>query len=336
MKKKQEKKGLTIEERREAIRKSEHFAVSQKLLVYNTEKKQYLCIFNANNDWWELPGGVIDKGENFENALKREVQEELGEGFEYSKPEFLGTKDTTITFEENTYRILYACYLAEYGEGEIGLSKEHSDISWKSLEEIQACSDKEMWPAVKGFVKAAEEMRSQQEALNGWRRCLADFENYKKRQSESGRELADRAVEGVVSGLLPVLDNLNASLAHVPESHKDDPWVMGMTYIYKQFADALREAGVEEVDVEEGDVFDPEFHEAVESSDKEQVTCDKEGTEQPKATSPQMRGSGESSSRGGGESVKEVDNESSKVKKVVQKGYVLKGRVVRAARVVVG
>jgi len=126
--------------------------------------------------------------------------------------------------------------------------------------------------------------------LNSWKRCQADFENFKKDQAKAREEFAKFAKMDVISQILPALDNFEASLAHVPEEHKQNGWVEGIVHIKKQIEDVLKNNGIEEIAVKIGNKFDPEIHEAV-------------------------AGKGEN------------------VKKVLQKGYKLNGRIIRAARV---
>lgn len=106
------------------------------------------------------------------------------------------------------------------------------------------------------------------EYLDGWKRCQAEFENYKKRQAESQKELAGYLIEKLLFDIIPVLDNFRMATGHVPEDAKDSPWVTGIQYIEKQLEDALRSHGVEVMEVREGDAFDPTKMEAV-SSDEE-------------------------------------------------------------------
>jgi molecular chaperone GrpE len=129
--------------------------------------------------------------------------------------------------------------------------------------------------------------------LDSWKRCQADFENFKKDQAKYQEEFRKYAKMDVIEQILPVVDNFEASLAHVPEAEKDNKWVEGLVYIKKQLEDVLRNNSVEEIEAKTGDKFNPEIHEAV-------------------------AGKGE------------------KVKKVLQKGYRMNGRIVRAARVEVG
>lgn len=143
------------------------------------------------------------------------------------------------------------------------------------------------------------------EYLNGWKRCQADFENYKKRQAESQKDLLRYSTENIVQQILPVIDNFQASTAHIPEDQKNDPWVTGIMYIQKQLETVLSDNGVNEMETKVGDNFDPTLHEAVE--DKE-CNCDEKGKQ------------------------KEFKN---KIKQVIVRGYKIENKVIRPARVIV-
>ena len=142
-----------------------------------------------------------------------------------------------------------------------------------------------------------------QENLDGWQRCQADFENYKKRSAESQKDLIKYATQSIILEILPVIDNFHASTDHIPEEQKDNSLVTGIMYIQKQLENIVTENGVEEIEVKVGDNFDPIYHEAIE--DHECVDC-------------------------------KVDHKyKNKIKKVLTKGYKIGEKVIRAARVVV-
>lgn len=298
MSKTENKKGLTREEVQEAIRKAERPFVTQKVLLYSPVEKKYLLLLNADTNLWELPGGLVDKDEDLMNALSREVKEEVGE-VKYGHPELLTTLLTHYSFEGEKHPVLMLGYLAEYQEGEIVLSHEHKEFTWKSLEEIQAMEDKDIQPAVKKIIEARLKAKTGDEYLNDLKRVQADFENYKKRQAAEAKEFSTHLAKSLVSDLIPVLTNLQAASDHVPADAKESPWVMGITYIEKQFEDALKNYGVVPIEAKPGDTFNPLEHEAVDQK-----------TEAGK------------------------DSEH-KIEKVVQKGYKMGERVIKAARVIV-
>ncbi len=110
-----------------------------------------------------------------------------------------------------------------------------------------------------------------EEYLNDLKRTQADFENYKKRQAESQKELGGYLIEKLILDIIPVLDNFRAATLHVPEEQKNSPWVTGIQYIEKQLETVLTENGVTTLDATPGEFFDPALHEAVsteEGSDK--------------------------------------------------------------------
>ncbi len=55
------------------------------------------------------------------------------------------------------------------------------------------------------------------QAKDGWKRALADFENYKRRKENENKELVEFAREVTVTKLLPTLDSLEQALKHIPQ-----------------------------------------------------------------------------------------------------------------------
>jgi molecular chaperone GrpE len=140
--------------------------------------------------------------------------------------------------------------------------------------------------------------------LAGWKRCQADFENYKKRQADSQKDLLRYSTQNIIMQVIPVIDNFHASTDHIPVSQKENPWVIGIMYIQKQLEQVLIENGVTEIEVKAGDNFDPAMHEAV--ADMERKGC------------------------------KTKDYKfSNKIKQVVTRGYQMGDKIIRASRVIV-
>ncbi|HBR72025.1 MAG TPA: nucleotide exchange factor GrpE [Candidatus Moranbacteria bacterium] len=171
--------------------------------------------------------------------------------------------------------------------------KDVEDLSTDKVEEI----------VVKQGGEMSELEKKNVEYLNGWKRCQADFENYKKIQAESQRDSMKYASQNIILQILPVLDNFQASIEHIPDDQKGGAWVQGIMYIQKQLEGVLLENGVDEIQAEPGSNFDPKFHEAV--ADKECKTC-----------------------KG------EVEYEN-KIDRVISKGYKIGDRILRPARVIV-
>lgn len=78
---------------------------------------------------WEFPGGKVEPDENHEDALKREIREELC--IEAAVGELL----TTIEYDYPTFHLTMHCYLCEISNGELIL-QEHLAARWLKLEQL--------------------------------------------------------------------------------------------------------------------------------------------------------------------------------------------------------
>jgi molecular chaperone GrpE len=103
--------------------------------------------------------------------------------------------------------------------------------------------------------------RERDEYLDMLRRVQADFENYKKRMVRQQTDLLERAAEGLVGRLLPVLDAFELARAHLEE--EGSPEGKALLQAATLLSDTLAKEGLERVDAE-GASFDPTVHEAVE------------------------------------------------------------------------
>ena len=94
-----------------------------------------------------------------------------------------------------------------------------------------------------------------------YKRIMAEFENYKKRSAKERDQLYNSIMGDIMTGILPVLDNLEKA---VQVETKDTGYKQGVELVYKQLQDLLKANGVEEIEAV-GKTFDPELHEAVSS-----------------------------------------------------------------------
>ena len=78
---------------------------------------------------WEFPGGKIEPGESSEDALKREIQEELG--IDITIDEFL----CTTNYDYPSFHLTMHCYICSIEAGEIVL-REHKSSRWLRPEEL--------------------------------------------------------------------------------------------------------------------------------------------------------------------------------------------------------
>ena len=90
-------------------------------------------------------------------------------------------------------------------------------------------------------------------------RTAAEFDNFKKRTEREKTMVAEFAKAGLIKQLLPILDNIDRAAA----TDKENPdYIKGIEMIVKQFEGIASNLGIVEI-AAEGDVFNPELHEAV-------------------------------------------------------------------------
>ena len=82
-------------------------------------------------DWWEFPGGKIEPGESTEDALKREIREELATEIEVD--ELL----TTVEYDYPKFHLTMHCYLCTIISGDLSLL-EHEDARWLAIDELDS------------------------------------------------------------------------------------------------------------------------------------------------------------------------------------------------------
>ncbi len=126
-------------------------------------------------------------------------------------------------------------------------------------------------------------------------RALADMENYKKRLAREHEEQMAYAAEKVLASLLPSLDNLDLALQYGSNNEACKDLIMGIEMTRKLLLDAVKAHGLEPVGVV-GEAFTPELHEA--------LTFEQRG-----------------------------DMEENHISTVMQRGYKLKNRLLRPAKV---
>ena len=93
-------------------------------------------------------------------------------------------------------------------------------------------------------------------------RLFAEFENYKRRTAKERIELFSTASEEVMISLLPILDDFDRASAEI-EKDKDNEIFKGVLLIKNKLFDSLKSKGLALIEVNKGDGFNADNHEAV-------------------------------------------------------------------------
>lgn len=271
--------------------------LSQRGVVYNPEDKKFLLgkeiMFSKEMGPWQFPGGWLDVGEETNVGFDRELAEELGPDVTYENKGYIDHTEKSF-YSRSEAEGVVTVQLLYYMGGEVQKSDEHDEFAWMTAQEVRDHDECGEWLNV--VIEKALLKIEGLEAHDKMIRTLAEFDNYKKRSLEQQKEFTKYASEKVIMDMLPVLDNFHAATGFVPDDQKDSPWLTGIMFIQQQMEKVFEEAGVRAMEISEGDVFDAGKMEAIKSGDDEE--------------------SGEQ-----------------KVTKIVQKGYMIGERVMRAARV---
>ena len=86
--------------------------------------------YGAYKDWWEFPGGKIEAGETPEEALVREIKEELATDITVDK--FI----TTVEYDYPEFHIVMDCFWCSIAHGELTLL-EHEAAKWLPLYDLR-------------------------------------------------------------------------------------------------------------------------------------------------------------------------------------------------------
>jgi len=134
---------------------------------------------------------------------------------------------------------------------------------------------------------------SLKEAQDHGMRLQADFQNYRRRSDKEKAEIGDVVTQNILKDLLPMLDNFERAMA--AETTDVASFQKGVEMIFNQFREILAKEGLEHIETN-GKKFDPNFHQAV------------------------MR-------------VQDPEREDDEIAQELQKGYIVKGRVIRPSMV---
>ena len=188
----------------------------------------------------------------------------------------------------------------------IEIEDQLEDVSFEDKDE--ALKDKEEKPKMKSKKKLkkstdkemVEELEGKCVEMNDkYLRLYSDFDNYRKRTAKERIDTLKTASQDLMVDLLPVLDDFDRALESMADHDAQEDSIKGVELIYNKLFNLLKQKGLEPMDAA-GKEFDTDFHEAI--------------TQVP-APSKDQKG---------------------KVVDVIQKGYLLNGKIIRFAKVVIG
>ena len=119
--------------------------------------------------------------------------------------------------------------------------------------------------------KEIESLQDQiEEHKDGWLRTRADFDNYKKRVQRDATRSYQDAMTSVVKVFLSAADDLERALKNRPQGKDVESWISGIELIHQKLITQMKNLGVERMDVNPGDEFDPNIHEAITQEDHDE------------------------------------------------------------------
>lgn len=132
-------------------------------------------------------------------------------------------------------------------------------MSEENLEEKQKQEQEEQ--EIKNNADLESTQKELEETVDRLKRVMAEFENYKKRNTKEKEMLYNSLLADIIAAFLPVVDNLEKACS---TSTADENMKQGIELVVKQISDIFTKFGVETIETV-GAPFDPEVHEAVSS-----------------------------------------------------------------------
>jgi molecular chaperone GrpE len=147
----------------------------------------------------------------------------------------------------------------EVQEGQAGEAGADAEQEGESPDQEEEQEDE-----VTALAAQLDESRAQAaEYLDGWQRARAEFANYRRRQEQRQKQMGIEVRSRVLGQLLPVIDDLDRAFGAVPEELEDNAWVGGLSLVWRKLSGVLEKNGVSVLEIEPGDSFDPNRHEAL-------------------------------------------------------------------------
>lgn len=136
------------------------------------------------------------------------------------------------------------------------MSNEQSAVNGQAATTATAPASDELQDRIRQLEQDANNFRDQ------YLRAAADLKNFKRRTEEDRASLIRNATAGLIMKLLPILDDFDLAMQHVPADVAETPWFNGVQGVQRKLQTVLEGEGVKPIEAE-GQTFDPNFHEAV-------------------------------------------------------------------------
>jgi molecular chaperone GrpE (heat shock protein) len=288
--------------------------VTSGIVIVNNQSKVFLMRSEVQfYKKFHIPGGHVEWGEALVDSVLREAQEETG--LTVHSPEFIRPVEFIFDPGYDTNRhIIPIDYAVKTDEPETAVNldgREATEYAWLSEEEVRKSDDIEATTkeTILMYFDNKKKEHECAEYKQGWQRAVADYKNLQKETSERRQLLLEMSEQQILEEFIPVYDNFKKAFNHKKQetSNKEqDSWVIGIGHIMKQFESILKAHKVEEIKTV-GEKFDPKFHETVGEEEAPSTTLG------VSAALPEH-----------GTILKEVDG-----------GYMMNGRVIKVAKVII-
>jgi len=175
--------------------------------------------------------------------------------------------------------------------------KQHKD---ERLEELQNEENLQEMPEETAEILEEKQLKEQlAQEKDKFIRLFAEFDNYKKRTIRERQDLLKYSNRDILTDLLPILDDFERAIKEL-EKNNENEVLEGLKLIYNKLYNVLKSNGLSSMDVQIGDDFNLDFHEAI-----TQILAPDESLK-------------------------------NKIIDITQQGYLLHDKVIRYAKVVIG
>lgn len=252
--------------------------------VYIFNKKGEIFFFRSPH--WSnqltIPGGHVENMELVEDAAIREIKEETG--LDIENLEFLKVVEipNSSHYKKNKHIVSlnYKASLKDENQVVVLDKREGTEYFWLKPEEVvkkenlqesnlEVIKDFFINKKNKKSLFSKKECDKCEEYKQGWQRALADYKNLLQETEKKRSEMMGWSKQQILEDFIPVYNNFKIAFAMKREDG-NEAWVQGIEHIKKQFEDVLKNHGLEEIKTI-GEKFNEKLHDCIseEQSDKD-------------------------------------------------------------------